>query len=65
MRKRLQVDLSNEDYARLVCLADGHSLSDLLRRALNTEAYLLAQEQAGAKILIEELGGSTRELVRF
>lgn len=65
MSKRLQVELSDEDYARVRTLAQGKSLSDLVRRALTTEQFLQQKEREHAKILIEDQDGNTRELVRL
>jgi predicted transcriptional regulator len=65
MSKRLQVELSDEDFERLRKLASGKSLSDLVRRALSTEEYLQAQENKNAKVLIEAEDGTLRELVRL
>ena len=39
MTKRLQVDMSDEDYAKLRKLAKGSPLVDLVRRALSMEAF--------------------------
>ena len=65
MSKRLQVELSEKDYERLRELAAGRPLADLVRRALNAEAFLQERERAGAKVLIEESDGTQRELVRL
>lgn len=65
MSKRLQVELSEEDYERLRQLANGKPLADIVRRALNTEAFLQDREKGHAKVVIEEADGTQRELVRL
>lgn len=64
MSKRLQVELTDEEYELLKQLARGRPLSDLVRRALNTEAFLQEAEKAKARLLIERPDGSVRELAR-
>ena len=62
MAKRLQVEMTEEQYEELKRLAAGRPISDLVRRALNTEAYL--QKYRDAKVMIEKPDGSRVELVR-
>ena len=64
MTKRLQVDLSEDDYDKLRKLAKGKSLADVVRRALSTEVFVDERTQAGAKLLLEEKDGTKVELVR-
>lgn len=64
MAKRLQVDLSDAAYEELRTMADGQSISDVVRRALNTEAFLRDEEAKGARIIIEEPDGTRRQVVR-
>lgn len=64
MARRLQVDLSDDDYDKLRDLANGRSLSEVVRRALSTEAYLAAQEKLRSKVIIEDENGNKKELVR-
>lgn len=63
MSKRLQVEMTESEYEELKKLANGRSISELVRRALNTEAYL--QRHEDSKVLIEKPDGSTVELVRI
>jgi hypothetical protein len=63
MAKRLQVDLSEDDYDKLRQLAKGRSLADVVRRALSTEAYVEERKQHGARLVIEEEDGTKKELV--
>lgn len=62
MKKRLQVEMSEDQYEELKRLANGQPISDVVRRALKMEAYL--QKHSDSKILIEKPDGSTVELVR-
>jgi hypothetical protein len=62
--KRLQVEMSEEQYELLKKLAGAGGISNLVRKALNTEVYLDEAAQAKAKILIERPDGSVHELVR-
>jgi hypothetical protein len=62
--KRLQVEMSVEQYELLKKLAGVGGLSNLVRKALNTEAYLQEAEQEKSKILIERPNGSVHELAR-
>lgn len=64
MTKRLQVDLSDDDYDKLRKLAKDKSLADVVRRALSTEVFVDERTQAGAKLLLEEKDGTKVELVR-
>jgi hypothetical protein len=54
--------MTEEQYEELKRLAAGRPISDLVRRALNTEAYL--QKYRDAKVMIEKPDGSRVELVR-
>lgn len=54
--------MTEEQYDELKKLAAGQSISELVRRALNMEAYL--QKHSDSKVLIEKPDGSTVELVR-
>ncbi|PZR82732.1 MAG: hypothetical protein DLM65_03195 [Candidatus Aeolococcus gillhamiae] len=65
MAKRLQVEMTEEQYQLLKKLAGPGGLSSLVRKALNTEAYLQDAERDNAKILIERKDGSVRELARL
>lgn len=64
MTKRLQVDLTDGAYEELRTMADGRPISDIVRRALNTEAFLRDEEAKGARIIVEELDGTRRQVVR-
>lgn len=64
MTKRLQVDMSDEDYAKLRKLAKGSPLVDLVRRALSMEAFLQEQEAKGAHFLVEYSDGTTSRILR-
>jgi hypothetical protein len=66
MARRLQVDLSEEDYDKLRGLAkvEGRSLAEVVRRALSTEAYVAAQESDGGKLILEDKNGDKTQLVR-
>ena len=62
--KRLQVEMSEEQYELLRSLAGPGGISNLVRRALNTEAYLQEVERGRSKVLIERPDGTVRELAR-
>jgi hypothetical protein len=64
MAKRLQVELSDKDIARLREMADGEgkTLSEVVRRALNMEQFLYKRKNA--KLFIQEPDGTKTELVR-
>lgn len=64
MTKRLQVDLTDSAYEELRNMADGRPISDIVRRALNTEAFLREEEANGARIIVEEPDGTRRQVVR-
>lgn len=64
MAKRLQVDLSDDAYANLRRIADGRPLAEVVRRALNTEAFLQKEEREGARIVVEEKNGTRKQVVR-
>jgi hypothetical protein len=63
-KRRLQVELTEDEYKLLEKLAGDRSISELVRKALNTEAYLQDAESDNAKVLIERPDGSVRELAR-
>ncbi len=64
MARRLQVDLSEDDYDKLRQLAKGRSLADVVRRALTTEAYVAAREDEGGKVILVDKDGERTQLVR-
>ncbi len=61
---RLNVDLPADVAQALVDISkqQGVTLSEAVRRAINTESFLHKKRQANAKVLIEE-GESIKELV--
>jgi hypothetical protein len=63
MSHRLQVELTDAEYELLKKLAGGRALSDLVRRALNMEAYLQDAESTGARLVIEREDGREREVI--
>lgn len=63
-RHRLQMDLTDDEYAKLRQVARGRPVADVVRRAFSTEVYLDRRTQEGARVLIEEPDGQTRELIR-
>ncbi len=64
MTKRLQVDLTDEAYDSLRRMAEGRPLAEVVRRALNTEAFLHSEEREGGRIVVEEKNGSRKQVVR-
>jgi hypothetical protein len=60
--KRLQVEMTEDQYDELKKLANGDSIADVIRKALNTEAFI--RKFPNAKVLIKKPDGSTVELVR-
>lgn len=62
---RLNADLAPDVAQALQNLAtrNGISLSEAVRRAISTEAYLQETRDSGGKVLIEEGGGRLKELV--
>ncbi|MFJ1259030.1 ribbon-helix-helix domain-containing protein [Cupriavidus sp. CuC1] len=62
---RLNADLAPDVAEALQHLAarNGISLSEAVRRAISTEAYLQEMRDSGGKVLIEENGGRLKELV--
>lgn len=63
-RHRIQLDLSDNDYAALQSITDGRTLSDVFRQALRLETYLARKKDQGATLVIKE-DGTEKELVRL
>jgi len=64
---RLSVNLSSEVADALRWIADQHgsTITEAVRRCVSTQKYVEEALQNGSKILVEEPGGSVRELVFF
>ncbi|MEE9298185.1 MAG: hypothetical protein V3V29_04035 [Acidimicrobiia bacterium] len=62
--KRLTVNLRPGDVERLTRIAETEHLqpSEVIRRALATEAFVVRTLESGRKILIEEADGQLREV---
>ena len=62
---RLTVRMTSDARKAVEKIAEmtGATIADVIRRAIGTELYLLEQKQRGARILIEDRDGKTRELV--
>lgn len=67
MSRRLQVDLSDDDYKKLKEVTRGRSIADVVRRALGTEVYVsnYLSEHQGGKLILEDDEGDRKELVRI
>jgi hypothetical protein len=63
--RRLTVNLTEEDIQTLKRLAEakGLTMTDTLRLALQTEAFIQERQQRGEKLLIEKSDGSLREVL--
>jgi hypothetical protein len=61
----LQVEMTDEAYQRLVAAAavQGRSVAEVVRRALNIEAYLREEAEREATVIVEERDGTRKELV--
>jgi hypothetical protein len=62
---RINAELSPDVAQELVDMAKatGVSLSEVIRRSINTEAFLQKKRSAGGKVLIDEGSGVLKELV--
>ena len=63
--RKVTLNLPNEQIAFLQALAQKESISvtDVIRRAINSEKFFVDKENNGSKILIEE-GNQIREVIR-
>lgn len=64
--KRVNINFSDEVYAKMKALADGkgQTIADTLRDALALEIWYQQVEAQGGKILVESKDGKIREVVR-
>lgn len=64
-RTKITVNLPDATLEKLreLARANGVTVTEMLRRAIATEAYIAEQTALGGKILVETPGGRTRELV--
>lgn len=65
MTKRLQVEMDDRDYETLRQIAGKRTISELVRRAINTEAILDKAEAEGSEILLRRDGQEPTRLVRL
>lgn len=64
-KTKLTVNLSEEVTATLKALASerGTSVTEILRQAISTEKFLLAEVKEGGKVLIKDRDGNMKELL--
>ena len=64
--KRVTFNLSDDQVLFLQYQAskEGLTVTDILRRAINTEKFLIEQWNAGNKVLIEERDGRFKQVTR-
>lgn len=62
---RISANLSKEVFEALQELSKelGVSMTDVLRRALSTERFLVKEVRNGAKVLLKDQDGSLREII--
>lgn len=65
MSDKLVLNVSKEARAALNKLAalKGCSIGEVLQKAIGTELYLTEKRNQGARILVEDIRGTTREIV--
>jgi len=64
--KKVTVNLPTDqvEFLQKIASDEGLSVTDALRRAINTEKFFVQHERAGHKILVEGSGQRIREVVR-
>ena len=60
-KKRIQFDLSEQDYETLLSIMRGRTLSEVLRHALRAESYLATKQEA---VILYRVGNEEKRFPR-